>query len=308
MIKGVLKLSNSILCNRDVLGRSFECEIDGIKASIHFPQFPIVDESKPQIGISNPLLAPEIGKQFSDHGDPLFWGIPVSYPAGNSSVNRLVISVECEETQNKDRAKVLYESYEQWVYSFIIYLMLETKQNLERNRNKDEFAFLQLVDDKYIPNMTPVNLCLNIPVNSSFASEVQIINAIHFANSGKELLFEYQMLLSAYCAIQENQNRRAIMDACVALEIFLVNQIKLTCQSKQTSSDTYNVDNLSLGERIKLIRLLDQRFPNKDYDNLIVKPRNDLMHGRCIYPEDEKTINLVLCVEEILNFYHKSYY
>lgn len=84
MIKGLLKLSNSILCKKEVLGKAFECKIGGIKASLHFPQFPIVDEAKSLIGISNPLLAPKIENVFSDQGDVLFWGTPVSYPDGNS--------------------------------------------------------------------------------------------------------------------------------------------------------------------------------------------------------------------------------
>lgn len=307
-MKGVLKFFDGILCKKEVLGKNYECKIAGINATIHFPQYPQVDDSNPKIGMSNPLLAPETGILFNNHDEPSFWGEPLSHPDGNSCVKRLVICIESDKSQTEEFASKLYEAYEDWAYSFAVHLMLETKQNLDRNRNKSEVAFLQLYDDKYIPNKTPINLYLNFPKDFTFASEEQVKNAIIFADSCKELSLEYQMLFSAYIAIQQNENRRAIMDACSALEITLVNQINQYCQSKGILPEIMTAKYRSLGERIDLIRYLDTSFPNKKYENLVVAPRNSLMHNKCIYPSEETTNNLISCVEEVLKYYHTSYY
>lgn len=68
------------------------------------------------------------------------------------------------------------------------------------------------------------------------------------------------------------------------------------------------LESLDKRERIDLIRKLDTSFPNKKYDNLVVAPRNSLMHNKCIYPSEETTNNLISCVEEVLKYYHTSYY
>ena len=305
---GLLRFSNSILCKKEVLGKNYECEIAGIKTRIYFPQYPQVDDANPQIGMLNPLLAPEIGKCFKDPDDHSFWGEPMSHPDGNSSVNKIVVSVECDKTQTYEIASKLYKEFEKWTYSFITHLMLQTKQNLERNRNESEVAFLQLFEDKNIPNITPLTISIIIPNEASFASESQIKNAILFANSGKELLLEYQMLLSAYGAIQQNQNRRAIMDACSAFELALVNYIDQYCLSKGIPPEILIDKYRSLGERIKLTRKLDTKFPQKDYIKLVVEPRNSLMHNKCVFPTEETTNNLITCVEELLSYFYSSYY
>lgn len=303
---GILKLSDDLFCQKDVLGKILECKIGGIKAQLHFP---VLDDSKRDIGFSNPLLPPSLFSSLTKGKKMLDWGNPMRYPEWNSCVKLLGLSVECDKDSTDEMACKLYESIEKWEYSFRAYLRLVTKQGIYRDRNTGRaFCSLQLFDGNYIPNRTPITISLNIPSASTFASVDQIKDAVVFANSGKDLLLEYLMLLSTYAAILQNQNRRAIMDACSALEIVLLKQIDLNEHIIKQMPEALNLNHLSLGDRIKLMRKIDNSFPVRDYDNLVVNPRNDLMHGRVNFPTDDTTNTLISCVEDVLRHYHNSYY
>lgn len=310
MMTGLITLSNSILCKKEVLGLSFDCEIEGIKLRLCFPQYPVVDESSPIIGISNPLLPPEIGATWKREGESLYWGCPMSHPAGNSCVELLAVSVVCDKESVSDYTRTLYESLQKWEHAFIDYLRLETKQGPQRNQNKQRNSCsLELMDDGgYIPDNKTVTLYGVFPDTDSFASESDIMSAISFADSGKELLLEYQMLLSSYEARRQNQNRRAILDACTAMEITLVNQINHYCHSIGLHPDILTNKYRSLGDRIELLREIGVSFPNRDYKKMVVKPRNDVMHNREIYPSDETIDKLITCVEAFLGHFHTTYY
>lgn len=305
---GLLSLSDTLFCKKDVLGRVFECEINGIKAQIFFPVFPVIDENKSKIGLLNPLLPPQLGKTWKRGNESLDWGEPKSYPDGNSCVKLLALSIECDKESVNENAAKLYESIEKWEHAFLAFLKLVTKQGLDRDRNIGRnTCFLELMDDKYIPNHTPIEISLVIPSDNSFASEEQVRAAISFANSGSDLLLEYQMLLSSYCAVNQNQNRRAIMEACAALEIVLIKQINQLCQKGQLPKSS-SIEKMSLGDRIKLVRENVQGLPKKDYDKIVVNPRNDVMHGRNNFPTDDTTNTLIACIEDILSHFHIAYY
>lgn len=309
-MRGLLTLSQSIKCKKEVLGKSFDCEIEGISFQLCFPQYPVVDESDPDIGISNPLLPPEIGAKWKREGEPLYWGYPMSHPEGNSCVELLAVSVVCDKKSVSDYARILYEEIQKWEHAFIDYLKLETRQGLQRNPNKRRNScFLELMDDGgYIPDNKTITLYGVFPNADSFASESDIKNAISFADSGKELLLEYQMLLSAYEARRQNQNRRAILDACAAMEIVLVNQINEYCHSIGLHPDILTKKYRSLGDRIGLLSKINGSIPNKDYKKLVVNPRNDVMHNKEIYPSDAAIDKLVSCVEAFLGYFHSTYY
>ena len=306
---GLLKLSDHILCKKEVLGKVYECEIAGISFKIHFPQYPVIDETNPAFGFSTPLLPPKIGANWKRGEDNLFWGYPMSYPAGNSCVEHLALSVECTKEILSKYACTLYESIPIWEHAFIDHIKLETKQGIERDENnRRSLCNLELMEGKYIENISSTELFLYVPKDDSFASENNIINAISFANSGKELLPEYQMLLSAYEARRLNQNRRAIMDACSAMELALVNQINLFCQSIGLSSKILTDKYKYLKEIIELVKKISKSFPSDNYENLVIKPRNAIMHNRDLFPSDDTTEKLIACVERFLCNYHYAYY
>lgn len=306
---GLLTLSKLLFCQKDALGKIYECEICGIKAQLHFPVFPEIDEKQPKIGLCNPLVPPQIGKNWKRGVELLSWGEPMSYPVGNSCVKLIALYVECNKQSVNEHACKLYESIEKWEHSFFAYLELETKQGLERDRGADRNnCNLELMDEKHIPNHMPIELNVIIPTGASFATEEQIKKAIAFADSGKQLLLEYEMLLSSYRAIKQNQNRKAILDACSAMEIALARQADLNSKILEQMPEASIYEEISLGERIKLLRKIDKSIPVKDYDKIVVNPRNDLVHGRVNFPTDDTTNTLISCVEDVIKHFHMAYY
>ena len=307
-MKGLLTLSDNILCKKEVLGKYYKSTIAGLEVEIHFPQYPAADEVSTSIS-NNFLLPPEIGTTWTRGDEYLRWGYPMNQPAGDSCVELLALSIECEKEEINGFADKLYKFIETWEHAFIDYLMLETKQNTERDKNiSRKTCNLELLDEKYIPCNRAINVYLTIPKKECFASEQNIINAVAFADSGKELSLEYQMLLSAYDARRTNQNRRAILDACAAMEITIVDQINQYCQSIGMLPEVLINKYRYLGERIELLKIIGISIPNEDYKTLVVDPRNSVMHNKNVFPTDNTIEKLINCVEVFLGHFHTAFY
>ena len=307
-MEGLLTLSDSLLCKEEVLGQIIETSIAGVDVRIHFPQLPPFDEKDPQIGISNPLLPPTIAKTWKRGESPLEWGYPQSYPSGNSCVNLLAISVECDEDERTETARTLYAGIKTWVKSFADYLQLSSKQNTDRDKNieNESRGWLEILGLECIPRLVADTIFVTVPNTDSFASEAQVDEALQFAASGKELHLEYQMLLSSYRARKECQNRQAIIDACSAVELCLDAYLINNLQKLDLTPSEY--DNKSLGSKFDLVKSIDKLFPKEDQQALIVKPRNDIAHNREVNPSDRTTDALISCVERCLQHYFTGYY
>lgn len=247
---GVIELSEHILCKKDVLGKTFECKFDGIKALIYFPLFPELTDVT-SLESFKPLEPPSLGVRWSKGGEPIYWGSIMRLPSGESSIHFLALNIECPE----EYAQRIYESVETWEHSFVDFIRLKTKQGVKRDKNKRrDSCHLHLFDNnKFIEPQYSIKVFADIPNPDVYASVEDISNAIDFANSKKELLLEYQMLLSAYEVIRLKQNRRAILDACSAIEISIVEQIQKYCSSNDIPITILTNKYRYLGERIKLL-------------------------------------------------------
>lgn len=310
-IIGLLSVDDGLLCKKTVLGKQYQTEIDGVSVVIAFPGIPTAEheDSMNYVGMSNPLPPPEKGKNLRHGAEKVFWGYPMHYPKFNSFIKHVLMLVECEDSEMQDIAQRLYSAVGKWAMSFTSFCKLCTKQHLNRERDDNEPRNLSLLSPNgYIQNNQPVCLHCQIHCDNEFLSDEQIRHAISFASSGKELLLEYQMLLSAYIARKDCQNRHAIIDACSAAEICLVNKIMSFCIEKNIDPDLLLKKYRSLGDRFRLVAKIDERFPISDYDGVIVSPRNDIAHNRDVYPSDEATDRLLAAVEQCLKYYHTTYY
>lgn len=309
-IKGLLTLSEGILCKKEVLGQIYDAEIAGEKVKICFPKYPVVEEGVAAVGSEYPLQPPEIGKTLRRGDKPLEWGRLLCYPSGDAVVELLALYADYEEKEDYNTAQNLYNNITKWEHAFIDYIILETKQNRYRDDNiKRESCDLDLLADKHIPNTRMPSITVHFFTEGDYyASNEQIYGAIQCASSGKEFLPEYQMLLSAYEARSNNRNRPTILDACAAIEITLGKQINDYCQSKGIDPDILLKKYRYLSEKFELVKKIDDSFPEEDYKAIIVEPRNAVMHNKDVYPSDETTDKLIRCVEKYLEHFHVSYY
>lgn len=310
IISGPLTLSEYILCKSEVLGQTFDAVIGGIKVSLSFPVCPAINANDAKNRFPHSLLPPEGAETWDKGENRLNWGYIVHHPDFESSIATLAIRVDCPDTMVQDTAAQLYNSIEKWEHSFLDYLKLTLKQSIARDFDSERKPCeLQLIHEKYIPRNIELLFSFSIPTFEDYAYKKDIIDAIAFASSGKELYLEYQMLLSSYEARKRKNNRQAIIDACSAVEVCLEKAIGKKCSQKGLDAQFFLKGKyLSLGDRFALIKQLDDTLGNINYQKIIVRPRNDVAHNNSPYPSDEDTDKLITCVEECLNHFFSSYY
>lgn len=308
-IKGLLTFSKGILCKREVLGKSYKREIANIGISISLPSVSNQEykDVLNRVGISNPLCPPRNGKNIRRGGEFIHWGYPMDYPECNSLVKCVLLECNLDDNQNPQE---LYDGILCWEASIVNYAKLCTKQYLEKeNESRDASDVLALISSQgYVQNTEPQCIFCHFHSSHEFLSEQQFCDAIKFASSGKDFLLEYQMLLSSYESRKNNRNRQAIVDACSAVEVVLINQIQNYCLQKTMRSDIILNKYRSLGDRFDLMEKIDDNFPLINYANSIVRTRNDVVHNRDTNPSDEKTNALIYAVEKIMEHYHETYY
>ena len=309
---GFLTIPGGLLCKKDVLGQRFIGTISGFNVGLIFPSLSDSSEKKTidRVGMSNQLIAPPNGVTLTLGEEKIFWGYPIKAPEMNSFVKRITLEVESNKSDSDELAQKLYAGIDAWTHSFKRFIQLLTRQQCERiAKASNPGNTLQLIcNGKYVQNHHPQVLHGQFYGDSIFASYTEIAQAIDFASSGKELFLEYQMLLSAYNARKSGENRQAIIDACAAAEICLVNQIDFYCNQKGILTEVLTEKYKSLGERFNLVKKLDVNSPSFDFGNVIVKPRNDVAHNRNTCPTNECTDKLIEMVEKYLVHYHTSYY
>ena len=309
---GILTFSKGILCQKDALGTSYNAIIGGLNVNITFPHLNNDDKGDQlnRVGLLNPLLPPEKAKKYKRGDEYLLWGEPLSAPEFDSVVNMATIECECSENDSFETAQKIYANVGMWENAFYRYCFLCTKQyRAVKSSSEPQGSFLDiLTNGKRIPNNQPLKLTVHLHSHDDFASKETIINAMDFASSGKDLLLEYQMLLSAYNAIQADERRQAIIDGSSSVELCLIKAIEKYCDEKNMDPDILLKKYRSLGERFALVEKIDNTLPKYDYKNLIVKPRNAVSHAREAKPSSETVRKFINAVEEVLKHYHTTYY
>lgn len=315
-ITGLLTLSQNLLCRNEVLGKEFKTCIAGFDINVFFPRYnydKVTDGPErafEYVGLDNPLLPPEIARDWHRGDEGLCWGCPCSYPDKDADVLLLAVSAECKDDEVSETAQTLYDKFGKWETSFIRYCILSSKQMVSlKEKNLQSHGALELMGEKgCINGAFSATLYGRYPSHQSCLTTSQIQNALDFAASGKELYLAYQMLFAAYEARDSKQNRQAIMDACSALELCFISKISDYCKEHTISSDILLEKYRSLGERLKLIEKIDSSFRIDKMYEAVIRLRNDIAHNKKVFPGDEETRLLIQKVESFLQLYYKDYY
>lgn len=311
-IEGPFMFTTALPCKPEVLGKRYPARIGGIDVELVFPSVPMQETADGQqcVKKSNCLLPPD-GKRFTIWGEDVDWGCPRQYPRANSFVKAILISFDCEDSDAEASSQKIYSAIEKWEDSLVRYCQLCTKHSFGHpvQHHKNAHQNLKLFSsNEYMPPQQTIYLQGTLYSEDCFISDEQMVQAIAFAASGKELLLEYQMLLSAYEARKKGQNRQAIVDACSAVEICVVNKIRDYCLQYKIRVEPYLRKHRSLGDRLHCIARFDSTFPIKDYDKIIVNPRNKVVHYNSAPPPTINDTNkLLAAAEQCLNHYRVGY-
>lgn len=305
-LRGVITFSKGILCKKEALEKQYSGKIGGVDVTITLPT---VCDDKESTGMSNPLIAPEKGKDLRLF-EEIDWGYPLKFPGFNSVVYHALIEFSCDSNDVEIVSQKLYDDICRWEQSFIQFYELSCKYHFkQKSKRKHSANLLAIFSDKgHISSQEPHVINGVIYSDSSFVSREQIYNAISFASSDKNLLLEYQMLLSAYKAKEEKQFRQAIVDACAAVEICLNKQILAYCERKGIKSNIITSKYRYLSDKFNLLSEFDADMPKFNYKKAVVEIRNAVVHSNNTNPSVEETNTLISIVEEVLAHYNKDFY
>ena len=286
--------------------------IAGVGVGIGFPRYPDDIAKKECVGLSTSLQPYNEDFNFWKAGkDYQALGYQKECPKGNSVVKVLFFEMKVAEETVTESAQKLYDEIKKWEISFIDYCDLCSKIISDTYVDESEKAGILWLshNGKYISTNRKYKICIKLFKDEHYLSENQVIEAIKFASSTKEMNLEYQMLLSAYKALNNGRNRQAVVDACSAVEICLVNQIAEYCNKNGLNKKKIlEKDYRTLGKRFTYIKKIDKTFPIKDPGNSIVSYRNKVMHNKDVFPSDETVKSVIGCVEKCLAYYGTNYY
>ena len=305
MLYALLTFPVSLHCQIELLGKTFSGKISGIDVTLSFPRYE--KKTQKEKYSRDFLMPPPEAERWKIGEETISWGELIGYSKLGAAVDRLLILVDvsCDDVE---AARTVTLAIGKWTKALFDFSKLCSRQDTGRAMvdTSEDFCKFQFVP--YIDITKRTRITIMIPNGDHFLSVEQFKEAVLFASSGKELLLEYQMLLSAHAAKRDGSNRQAIVDACSAIEICAVKRISLYCKNKGLNSEQYLEKYKSLGDRLFRIKQIDKDFPIKDVGNTIVKPRNDVIHNRDAYPSDETTKKVITAVEQCLKFYHTTYY
>lgn len=308
-LTGLVLFPDSLWCSSEVLDSVINARIGGIPVQLAFPRKLERKNADGEVfdGIFNSLASPRGAEKWKIGGSDIGWGH--THFDGTSEIRRVVIFSECSEENVKSTAKALYSDVGRWERAFLEYCYIISRQNpIVQNSFYTIGCKFQLCAEKPIYMVSPDVNPPTCPLPFEVLSAGEIREACEFASKDTSLLLEYQLLNEAYSAFINGKNRQAIMDACSALEIVMVKQIRKYCKSLNLDEEILLSKYQSLGERVRLVQKLYTSF---FIDNLVrntVYLRNAVAHSNTVYPSNEETDRLIDNVEKAMKFFHDGYY
>lgn len=284
-IYGIIEFPTPLVCSKDALGRTISVSIQGISGSIIFPSLPNWKENQDD-PLSMLLVPPAPAKDWKQGEVPVYWGRPLSYPKGTSIVEKALFEFNISSDQSEEIAQKIYEGFNSWMKLFMQFVTLLATQNAPLNMkiknkygnslylyysNKDSF--------KRISRITPHQITITVNGDSENLNFEKLQEACRLTSIGRYPKLEYVLLLEAYNARDNDDYRKAIIEAASSLEICLTNRIM---QEFTDNNITYGDKLLKkfrmLGPRFELSKILGIHLPTSDYKKLILDPRNGVVH------------------------------
>lgn len=312
-IYGITEFSTPIICSAEVLGRSIEITIGGQIGTLTFPSLPEWQTGNNSL-LFKQLLGPEPARSWKRGDELIVWGHPVSYPDKVSEVDRALIEFTLSTDNLDNNTQEIYDGFGAWLELFQNYVILLTTQNTRcKIVSHDGPGRLELYSDesnklKMIQNNKTTALTVYMSNNDEALNFEQLLESARISSALLPPKFEYVLLLESYKARRNRDFRKSIIEAANALEVCLTTRILDEFSQQGISFGEKLLQKFRmLGGRFELIKLLGISLPEKDYENLIIKPRNTVVH-RGIFPDQRLANQVITEVEDILDLFSPQVY
>ncbi|MBK7378566.1 MAG: hypothetical protein IPJ03_06115 [Ignavibacteriales bacterium] len=302
---GLIEFSEELVCAADSLGKSVIIVLSNHEATLTLPSLPnwLPNEKDP---LSKCLIGPKPADKWKSGNEPILWGKPFSYPEGTSEVNFAFLEFIIDSSLIDEVSKEIYLAFPDWLNLFEKYTKLLTKQHTKNQVFvKNEPPRLKLISQE--SNKLK-------KITSNFYNEIaivdwqedtslhynQLVTASQFSSKRLKPRLEYELLLDAYVARSKDDYRKVILEGASALEVCLTSRIQNEFESLKIKFGSKLLDKFRmLGGRFELIRLLGIELPDKDYEKIIIKPRNDVVH-KAKYPDLKTAYSFINEVESLI--------
>lgn len=310
---GIVDFLPPLICSKEVLGQSVEIKLADYSGTLSLPLLPVWEDNDCQNSnrdfLNQNLLPPVEATTWKINNKNIFWGKLFSYPSGHSNVEKGLLKFKIDSSIKNEISQNIYDNFNNWIDAFAQFVMLLTTQNSwKRVEYLNKSGDLRIVESKengleHISNNSAIPItfyCSRIDTSlnlTNFKEACRLASLKHIPR------LEYEILLEAYKARRNSDYRKAIIEAATALEICLTERIlKEFDQQAITFGDKLINKFRMLSGRFELIRILGISFPDKDYNRLILTPRNQVTH-KAFFPDTGTTNQLISEVEELLRLF-----
>lgn len=296
---GVIKLDKSIPCQKEVSGKTFKSKIAGHDILIIFPSIPAeYNPDQPDIQNGDLVVPNNLFK------GQVKWGMINAWPSGLFSANALL----CYASTDESGIREIYEDFPRWKEKLHKLNLIDTGNYLIPEQKlpailvgggfDDGFQVFEAEKGKplrYIRNSRTVDhIQLRFVETKEAYTENKLEIIFQQAGSSNEISLAYELLITAYRAMERHDFRSAVILSGSAVEQAILKRLRPEYSSKRKFKQAKDK---------KPHRMLNGRFnwlveknipiPVVDYKKTIIGVRNDAAHDG-IRPSHAET---KLCLE-----------
>lgn len=306
---GLISFDTSIECTKETLGSKADVVIGGVKGVLELPSQAPWGKERPADPLNVPLTPPVDAATWKEGGELMFWGRPVQYPTGWSSIEKALITFEFPHDQVRALATSVHKGFARWHRLFHQYFELVTKQRscsqIESDEYPTQFDLFRWGHNGQAErpyDSAPQSLTIYTSDSDELLLKPnQFADICALASSSKEPALHYQIQLEAYRAMRNGNYREAIIETGTAAELGLARAAK---EAMSASGITF-VDELAkrfqaLGGKLELARMVGVPLPSIDYKSRLVTPRNNVIH-RGIFADRREALDAIEVTNELLH-------
>ena len=283
-ILGLWKLDTPIYCKKEVSGKEFETEINGVKLRFMFPFCPKKLDMNNNSFENGDLIAP-IGK----YQNVTRWGTIHAWPEGLFSVEALM----CTANGTEEDIQKIYEGFPKWKEKFSDLHLIEMGKYMEPIQKPIAlmagslgiYNGLELLisnDDKFIkiPNLSS-SVCIKLDFTKDEECYTYLKMKYVFENAGsdKDIALAYRLMIVSYNAMLRSDFRSAIIIGATALEQSILHKMEIHYKNKRLNTFEKDKKKYSmLKRRFGWLKRYSIPIPVKNYKKLIIDIRNETTH------------------------------
>lgn len=278
---GVIEFEKPLYCRKEVSGKHFRSRILETEVLLIFPSIP--DNFTPEAHdmANGNLVVP--GDLFKGQ---VSWGLVHAWPEGIFSVNRVL----CYFSAIEQEVDSIYSSFRRWKEKMRNLQLIDTGNYVQPQQKPsailqgggfyDGLQIFQICDGNTLKNVVNVRtepIEIHFPKNDEAYSVDRAEKLFSDAGNPKEIAIAYELLITAYQAMERHDFRSAVILGGSALEKAILNRIKLE-YARSTTYETEKEKHRMLGGKFRWLTELHIDIPVSDYQNTILDIRNSATH------------------------------